>query len=821
MPEELTIRIRAQGSEQVQQALLQIRASVEAIGQATQKVAPVMTRLGENLRAIGERMRRVGSSLSELSGKMSVTGALWTASVGAAVGAMVKYGSEIQRTKVSFETLLKSQEKANRLFQELTKFAAQTPFERLQVMQLAQQFLGVGIAVERVIPLLRSVGDAVAGVGGSSFELERATRALTQIVAKGRVQMEEMLQLMEARIPVFQILRNEMGLTEKQISQLGRQGIAATEFLDAFQKFAERRFGGQMVRMMGTIEGAMSNLRDAIQNFFGTLGEAIAPALVPVINQLTEALSKITKSPEFSQFVKNFSVVMSNLAQSMQNLIVIVMKLVNAFAQLPPSTQQAIMQFTLMAGPAMMVGGVLGKLASTVLSLGGAVVSSVGTILTWIGKMIGGWGTVVSVVKTAATAIVAAVGSISAPIAAVLAAIAAAVGAFALAWRNNWFGIRDIVSNVWNVIRETVKLAWEQIKLVVMVGWTTIKAIFVSARDTIAPIANKVWDVVKSGATAAWGAVKGIVMSAWNSIKTVLVGIKNFLVSLGIWEPIAQAAQAVVEKVKGFFGAMWDWIKGLGQRIANWWRNWIKETLGNEAAQAIDEQVKRVQQQGQKVAEAVSEGMQKGKKQVGKAADEMTEEVRKRLPKSPPETGPLKDIVEASEKIPELIAQGMQQGKESVANAADVIAGSIRKNFAEGLEDVFSSFEEAIADALAGVGRLSNAFKNLWQDIKRQFWRVIVQELLSPFLDWLRNWARQIGEIIFGSIFKRTVLTFGLVPTSRSLPIPPLPLPQFAGVGAAMAASAMGANKELSALAGAAVGFAVGGPVGAIIGGLA
>jgi len=819
MADELVIRLRAEGSQQVQQALSQVRNAVNGIASGMNKVAPTFTRIGEQLRSIGERMRRAGSSLSELSGKMSVAGALWTASVGAAVGAMVKYGSEIQRTKVSFETLLKSQEKANKLFQELTKFAAETPFERLQVMQLAQQFIGVGIAAEKVIPLLRSVGDAVAAVGGSSFELERVTRALTQIMAKGRVQMEEMLQLMEARIPVFQILRNELGLTEKQISQLGRQGVSATQFLEAFQRFVERQFGGQMARMMGTIEGAMSNLKDAIENFFGTLGEAIAPSLVPVINQLTESLARLTKSPEFAEFVKNFSVVMSNLAQSMQNLIVLVMKLVNAFAQLPPSMQQAIMQFTLMAGPVMMVGGVLGKLISVVVSLAGTVTSAVGTVLIWVGKLVGGWSSAAAMIKTAISAIVGVVGSISAPIAAVLAAVAAAVAAFALAWRNNWFGIRDIVLHAWGVIKETVKLAWEEIKLVVMVGWATIKAAFISAKNAITPIANAVWDAVKSGAAAVWNAVKGIVITEWNAIKTVFIGIKNFLSALGIWEPIAQAAQAVVEKVKGFFSGMWEWIKGIGQRIASWWREWIRRNVGDETVKAIEEQANNVRRQGQKVAESIASGMRQGKKEVGKSADETANEIRKRFPKSPPETGPLRDILDAGKKIPETIAVGIEQNSQRAVTAIERLTSAQREALEEGAEwlsETFERFEEAIVNALAGVGRIGDAFKALWQDIKRQFWRVIVQELLSPLLNWIRNWARQLGEAIFGGIMGRTVLTAGFAPTGGGLPF--LPLPQLAGVGAAMAASTAGANKELSALAGAAVGFMVGGPVGAILG---
>jgi hypothetical protein len=172
-------------------------------------------------------------------------------------------------------------------------------------------------------------------------------------------------------------------------------------------------------------------------------------------------------------------------------------------------------------------------------------------------------------------------------------------------------------------------------------------------------------------------------------------------------------------------------------------------------------------------------------------------------------------------------AELMRLDAQIQLTTAEIARNNPFVQFREGIEDAFRRFEDAIADALAGVGSLRKAFSNLWQEIKRQFWRVVVQETLSPLINWLRNWARQLGEAIFGGILRQPVLTAGLVPTGGAgggigLPLPTIKLPPVAaGAGAAVAAAAMGANKELSALTGAAVGFAVGGPVGAIIGGLA
>jgi tape measure domain-containing protein len=176
-------------------------------------------------------------------------------------------------------------------------------------------------------------------------------------------------------------------------------------------------------------------------------------------------------------------------------------------------------------------------------------------------------------------------------------------------------------------------------------------------------------------------------------------------------------------------------------------------------------------------------------------------------------------------QIAETRAQMVKLDAQILSTQIEIARANPFEQFRQGIEDAVRRFEDALADWLAGVGRLKDAFRDLWIDFKRQFWRVVVQETLSPLLNWVRAWARQLGEAIFGGILRQPVLTMGLMPTGGGgigLPLPAIKLPPVAaGAGAAVAAAAMGANKELSALTGAAVGFAVGGPVGAIIGGLA
>ena len=133
------------------------------------------------------------------------------------------------------------------------------------------------------------------------------------------------------------------------------------------------------------------------------------------------------------------------------------------------------------------------------------------------------------------------------------------------------------------------------------------------------------------------------------------------------------------------------------------------------------------------------------------------------------------------------------------ATSAEIARNNPFEAFKRGIEDAVDRFEDAVADWLAGVGRIGNAFKNLWQDIKRQFWRVVVQEMFSPFFAWLREWARRVGEMMWGGIMRSPVLTMGLMPRGGGLPLPlPIPgLPPTTGLVLGIAAAA-GALRPVS-----------------------
>src|SRR5205823_99725 len=79
---------------------------------------------------------------------------------------------------------------------------------------------------------------------------------------QGKVSMEEIRQLAETGLPVFDILRDKLGLTAEQIQDIGNQGVSSDKAISALLQGFDERFGGAMDAQSKTALGLLSTLKD-------------------------------------------------------------------------------------------------------------------------------------------------------------------------------------------------------------------------------------------------------------------------------------------------------------------------------------------------------------------------------------------------------------------------------------------------------------------------------------------------------------------------------------------------------------------------------
>ncbi|MVN88642.1 tape measure protein [Deinococcus sp. HMF7620] len=200
---------------------------------------------------------------------------------------------QAEQTAASFETLLGSSQKTGAFLKDLADFAANTPFELKGLQASAQQMLAFGFSAEQIIPLLTAVGDAA---GGQSEKIERITRALGQIRAKGKVSAEEIGQLAEAGIPAWQMLADKIGVSIPEAMKMAERGtLSAAEAIPALLSGMQSKYGGMMERQSQTLLGMWANFKDNLDQTMVGIGNSLIEGfdLKGVMRQVNEGLAQV------------------------------------------------------------------------------------------------------------------------------------------------------------------------------------------------------------------------------------------------------------------------------------------------------------------------------------------------------------------------------------------------------------------------------------------------------------------------------------------------------------------------------------------------
>ncbi len=220
------------------------------------------------------------------------------------VGEAVNFNAMMEQAQIGFTTMLGSAEKAQAFLDEMAAFAARTPFEYPELLDAAKRMMAMGFAAEEVLPTLRAVGDAAAGLGLGKEGIDRITLALGQMRAKSKVSGEEMRQLTEAGIPAWEILAEAMGKSTAEVMKLSEKGlIPANQAIQILVEGMEKRFPNMMQNMENTWEGVTSTIRDVWRMTIGALTSNLFKGLVRWLQGVREWATEFYNT--FRQFGLN------------------------------------------------------------------------------------------------------------------------------------------------------------------------------------------------------------------------------------------------------------------------------------------------------------------------------------------------------------------------------------------------------------------------------------------------------------------------------------------------------------------------------------
>lgn len=245
---------------------------------------------GDGPGSVAGGVGRATSGLKVMGGMAATAGvALGGLAFAKVAGEGMQMANMLETTKSGFTTMLGSAEAAEKFTRSMSDFAATTPFEFPELAQTSQMMMAMGFSAKEVLPTLTSVGDAVGALGGTGEQVQRVTRALGQMQAKGKVAGEEMMQLTEAGIPAWELLATKIGVSVPEAQEMVRKGqVDLNAAMDGLIDGMGEKYKGGMANQAKTIEGMMSTLRDNVGLALASIVEPFLPLIKRMIGGLSE-----------------------------------------------------------------------------------------------------------------------------------------------------------------------------------------------------------------------------------------------------------------------------------------------------------------------------------------------------------------------------------------------------------------------------------------------------------------------------------------------------------------------------------------------------
>jgi tape measure domain-containing protein len=201
--------------------------------------------------------------------------------------------AELESQTRSIQTLTGSVQQAKQIIQELQQLGAATPFTGTELIESAKRLTAFGVSAKDVVETTRRLGDVAGATGANLGEL---TLAYGQVIAKGRLQGEELLQFQERGVALQDELRKMYGLTGEEFSKALSKGQISAEAVEvALQRLTDTggKYANGAIAQSDTLNGRFSTLQDGVEALARRIGQVLTPALKAIFNQAIAVVDAI------------------------------------------------------------------------------------------------------------------------------------------------------------------------------------------------------------------------------------------------------------------------------------------------------------------------------------------------------------------------------------------------------------------------------------------------------------------------------------------------------------------------------------------------
>lgn len=202
-----------------------------------------------------------------------------------AVGSIYSFGKAALSAAAKTELLhkglsfvLNSDEEASRLVKNIQDIGEASAYDTTQLLPLARAWVNIGDNVDTATSKMQKIVDLGSAYGLTSEQVGAVNLALTQMQMAGKIGQQDMMQLINAGIPAWQLLSEKMGIPVEQLKDMSSKSELTQDALQTLWDEITEKTEGAASSMSDTLSAKFSNAQEAVANSMSAMGDIISQA---------------------------------------------------------------------------------------------------------------------------------------------------------------------------------------------------------------------------------------------------------------------------------------------------------------------------------------------------------------------------------------------------------------------------------------------------------------------------------------------------------------------------------------------------------------
>ncbi|MPY24307.1 tape measure protein [Shewanella sp. YLB-07] len=317
----------ADASKELKQQQVAAKTAISGVNKQLSRHDKLLTESKKSARDFGGSIGSATQSLLAMAGAYIGIDRLWESLKG-----ILTTGDDARAFTVQMSAMMGSIAQGEQATAWIKEFANKTG-TRLESVRTAFTSLKT-FGIDPMNGTLQSMVDYNARLGGSQEKLEGIILAVGQAWAKQKLQGEEILQLVERGVPVWDLLEKVTGKNTIQLQKLSASGQLGRETLAALFNEMGKQANGQASKSLDRLAGQVNLISNKFEEFKRIIADSgVYQVAVDFIKDLNEQFDRLNQDGKIKAAAEDISQFFSSILRDGGSSLKGMLDNITAFAE--------------------------------------------------------------------------------------------------------------------------------------------------------------------------------------------------------------------------------------------------------------------------------------------------------------------------------------------------------------------------------------------------------------------------------------------------------------------------------------------------------